>query len=102
MRYIRKFLEARFRFAAEAMGWDTKGPYRGDRNKDGFQIAHVGAVFLEKAPVTGWRISQICNERGGERKISDTLSAAELVAFLDGILYAKEFWQPIRLEGKAS
>ena len=93
MRYTRKFLEARFRFAAEAMGWNT-GPAWSRDPAPGH--ANVGTVFLERGPVGGWRISQIHNERGGESKITDTLSAAELVAWIDGVLYAKDFWHPTR------
>lgn len=100
MRYTRKFLEARFRFAAEAMGWNTGPAWNKDAN--GNNRAAIGAVFLERGPVGGWRISQIHNDRGGESKITDTLSASELVAWLDGVLYAKDFWQPTRAERKAA
>jgi len=100
MRYTTKFLQARFKFAAEAMEWNT-GPLW-TKDADGNNRSTVDAVFLERGPVGGWRICQFSNDRGGERKISDTLSASELVAFIDGILHAKDFWQPTRASRKVA
>jgi hypothetical protein len=99
MRYTRKFLEARFRFAAEAMAWNT-GPVW-TKDAAGNNRSAVGAVFLERGPIGGWRISQIMNERGGEHCLTGNISASELVAWIDGVLYAKDFWQPTRKERAA-
>jgi hypothetical protein len=73
--YSANNIEARFYQAAVAMQWKTGTPYR------------PGVVSLTRT-LLGWRIVQI-NERGGEEQITRPLSACELSAFIDGILYAR-------------
>lgn len=65
---------------APAMGWIVEGDYK-----------TVGRVYIEKAAVgANYRLVQIVGKTGGERNLSDTLSKRELLAFMDGLLFAAE------------
>jgi hypothetical protein len=84
------YMLARFKRVCKAMGWDCESELWtrvGDDN-----IATVGRVFVEKAPMHKlYRIVQIATDSGGERHLSDSgMTGKELDAWFAGILLARE------------
>lgn len=86
MRYTRKFIEARFAMAMDAIGAPHGDVYT--RYPDGSHKANVGVHFIDYAACYGgYTIAAIANEAGGENRPygMERHSAAEFVALLDGI-----------------
>lgn len=90
MRYTKKFLQARFELAMNALRLDTGECYT--RQPDGKFKANVGVHFVDYYPIGGgYRISVIANEGGAESHfggMSERYSASEFKAYLDGIIAA--------------
>jgi len=79
MRTTKAMLIYAFNRAANAKGWDT-ATKRWDNGK-----ARIGSVSLEHNSVYGWNINQIVNEAGGERRLRESCSASQMLAWLEGI-----------------
>ena len=81
MRYTKKFIEARFHMAMEALGV-PHGEAWTDRK------ANVGTYMLDH--YYGWQITKMHNEGGAESTPfgSSRYTAREFVAQLDGIINA--------------
>lgn len=95
-RYTKAFINARFKLAAEAMGWDI-GPAwepRDPSDPASNVKARVGAVYLDHFPAYGgYDIAQIVNDGGAIRQINgwaNRMKAGELIAFLDGLVKGVE------------
>lgn len=89
MRYNRKFIEARFAMAMQAIGAPVGESWT--KQDDGSHRANVGVHFLDYAPIYGgYRIVRLHNEGGAEATPfgSNRYAAAAFVALLDGIIGA--------------
>lgn len=87
MRYTKAFLTARADRTFKALGLDTGPAYDKETGK-----ARIGATYIAKS-FSGWNVEQIVNEGGGVKQLNgwcNTLTAAELSAFLDGMLLAHD------------
>lgn len=92
MRYTRKFIDARFAMAMDAIGAPHGATYT--RQADGTLKANVGTHMIDHNGVYGgYVIGKIVNEGGGEsRPFGDGRHGAEgFVALLDGILGAARY-----------
>jgi hypothetical protein len=87
MRIAPTYLKARFKLLANLLGWDHEGPAWtriGDQNH-----ARIGHVWIEKN-FYGWSINQMVSESGGESRITESRSAAEMASWLDGAIRVAE------------
>ena len=91
MRYTRKFIEARFAMAMDAIGAPHGETYT--KQADGFYKANVGVHSIDHNSVYGgYCIEKIVNEGGGSsRPFGDRHNAAGFIAMLDGILGAARY-----------
>jgi hypothetical protein len=92
MRYTRKFIEARFAMAMDAIGAAHGDTYT--QQPDGKWKANVGTHHLDhNAVYGGYRIAAIVNDGGGEgTPFGEARNAATaFVALLDGIIGAARF-----------
>lgn len=96
MRYTRKFIDARFAMAMDAIGAPHGNAWI--KAPNGAYTANVGAHQIDhNAVYGGYCIEKIVNEGGGSsRPFGDRHNAAAFVALLDGILGAARFMK----EGK--
>jgi len=88
MRYNRKFIQARFEMAMDAIGAPHGATYT--KTENGYR-ANVGVHFIDHAACYGgYTIRRISNESGGESEVfgSNRHNASAFVALLDGILGA--------------
>lgn len=89
MRYTRKFIQARFAMAMEALGVPHGPAY--SPKPDGGYTANVGTYFVDHNSVYGgYQICRMANEAGGESLPfgMGRHSASEFVALLDGVINA--------------
>ena len=91
-RFPVSYLKARFQLVAKAMNWNIANP-RWTSEPDGRNQCTVGHVALEKNSVYGWNINQAVNQGGGERRVLESCTAAELDAWMSGVLYAKDTYR---------
>lgn len=84
MRYTRKFIDARFAMAMDALGLPHGETWA--RQSDGRYLANVGTYFIDQ--YNGYQIACMHNEGGAQSTPfgSTRYKAAEFVALLDGIL----------------
>jgi hypothetical protein len=82
------YVKARFARVAELYGWNYLGSAWQRIGND--NVATVGHVSLEHNSVYGWKVVQIMNDGGGERVICGSYTRAELDAWFDGMIYAKD------------
>jgi hypothetical protein len=81
-------LTSKFSALCELMGWDNKSAaYTPRANGQGNQ-ATIGHTFLEHNSVYGWPVNQLVNESGGESRLKESCSAAEMYAWLSGACFA--------------
>lgn len=99
-RIPKTLLSRRFELLAKEMGWDYIGPGWIPREDGKGSRAKVGHTFLEHNSVYGWSINQMVNEGGGERRIRESCSAAEMFAWLEGACYVA--WELERRNQKAA
>lgn len=91
MRYTRKYIDARFARAMDAIGAPHGEAWT--LQPDGTVTANVGTHFIDHNPIYGgYAIERIVNAGGGEqRPFGDRHPAAEFVALLDGIIGAAQY-----------
>lgn len=92
MRYTRKFIEARFAAAMDAIGAAHGEAWL--KQPDGRFKANVGTHQIDYNPVYGgYVITKMVNEGGGEQCPfgMDRRNAAGFVAMLNGILGAAQY-----------
>lgn len=103
MRITRKFINARFDRVAEALGWNTGDRWttNGNGTVSGAVIGHVSLDY--NATYGGFDITQIVNTAGGEKSLignepfGNRLSGRELVAWLDGAMFAARHKQSMAI-----
>lgn len=89
MRYTKKFIETRARYAFEACGMSFGAPYEYNEAA-GRHAAVVGRYYLtHNSTYGGYNIEQIVNESGGCRVVTGGRgNGAWLVSFIDGMAHA--------------
>ena len=90
MRYNKKFIQARFEIAMNAINVPFGETYVRKADDSGWQ-ANVGVHFIDhNSSYGGYSINKIANVNGGESQPfgSRRYNASEFVALLDGIIGA--------------
>ncbi len=83
----RRLLPTLFAQLATALKWNAGPAYIEGRPQ-------IGATFLARDSVYGWSIGRIVNATGGESRLKESCTSAEMESFLRGALFAVRYAAP--------